>query len=158
MGPPGDFGLADLILRVLEAWELGNTGLYRKYRAYKKSSKFQNFILVLGVRKTDFYDFSGNFYEKKSGIRESMTSETAWLSMASETAWLSMASETASQPRQPASSSRDNGFSVLRICLTGMSGFLRWRVRRPGYQWRVNIAGCLDSDFCRIRRTENPDV
>ena len=30
----------------------------------KKSWKIQNFILVPGVRKTDFYDLSGNFYEK----------------------------------------------------------------------------------------------
>ena len=67
MGPPGDFDLADSILRVLEARELGNRGLYRKYRAYKKSSKFRNFILVPGVRKTDFYDFSGIFYEKNPG-------------------------------------------------------------------------------------------
>ena len=39
----------------------------------KKSSKFQNFILVLGVRKTDFYDLSDIFYEKmgrKSGNHE----------------------------------------------------------------------------------------
>ena len=64
MGTPVDFDLAVLILRVLEAWELGNEGLYRNYRVYKKSSKVQNFILVPGVRKTDFYDFSGNFYEK----------------------------------------------------------------------------------------------
>ena len=58
MGTPVDFDLAVLILKVLEGWELGNRGLYRKYRAYKKSLKFQN-ILVPGVRKTDFYDFSG---------------------------------------------------------------------------------------------------
>ena len=64
MGPLGDFGLAVLILKVLEAWELGNRGLYRKYQAYKKSKKNCNLILVPGVRKTDFYDFSGNFYEK----------------------------------------------------------------------------------------------
>ena len=71
MGPPGDFDLADSILRVLEAWELGKGGLYRNYRAYKKSSKFQNFILVPGVRKTDFYDFSGKFLRKNGpGIRE----------------------------------------------------------------------------------------
>ena len=30
----------------------------------KKSSKFQVFILVPGVRKNDFYDFSGNFLRK----------------------------------------------------------------------------------------------
>ena len=39
-------------------------GLYRKYRSYKKSWKFQNFILVPGVRKTDFNGFSENLYEK----------------------------------------------------------------------------------------------
>ena len=73
MGPPGDFDLAVLITRVLEAWELGNKGLYRKYRAYKKSSKFRNFILVPGVQKTDVYDFSGFFYEtmgRESGNHE----------------------------------------------------------------------------------------
>ena len=37
--PPVDFGLAVLILRVLEAWELGKGGLYRKYRAYKEVIK-----------------------------------------------------------------------------------------------------------------------
>ena len=39
VGPPVDFGLAVLILRVLEAWELGKGGLYRKYRSYKKIKK-----------------------------------------------------------------------------------------------------------------------
>ena len=67
MGPPVDFDLAVLILRVLEGWELGNRGIYRKYQAYKKASNFQNFILVLGVRKTDFYDFSRNFTRKNPG-------------------------------------------------------------------------------------------
>ena len=43
------------------AQEFGNEGLYKKYRAYKKSSKFQNLILVPGIRKTDFPDFSGFF-------------------------------------------------------------------------------------------------
>ena len=74
MGPPVDFDLAVLILRVLEAWELRNKGLYRKYPAYKKPSKFQNLILVLGVRQTDFLRFFRTFYEKKSGIRESRVS------------------------------------------------------------------------------------
>ena len=64
MGPPGDFDIADLILRVLEAWELGKGDLYRKYRAKKKNLKNRNFILVPGVRKNNFYDFSGIFYEK----------------------------------------------------------------------------------------------
>ena len=61
MGPLGDFDLAILILRVVEARELGNKGLYRKYQAYKKSSKF-NF--GPGNPKNHFYDFSGNVYEK----------------------------------------------------------------------------------------------
>ena len=64
MFPQVDFDIADSILRVLEGWEAGNKGLYRKYWAYKKSEKFQNFVLVPGVRKTDFYDFSVNVYEK----------------------------------------------------------------------------------------------
>ena len=61
MGPPGDFDLAVLILRVLEAWELGNKGLYRNYRAHKKSETFRNFTLFPGIRKNDFYDFSRTF-------------------------------------------------------------------------------------------------
>ena len=51
----------------------------------KKSSKFQNFILVPGVQKTDFYDFSGFFLRKNGpGIREAgirntgISSETTW--------------------------------------------------------------------------------
>ena len=36
----------------------------RVYIKIKKSSKFQNFILAPGVRKTDFYDFLEFFYEK----------------------------------------------------------------------------------------------
>ena len=45
---------------------IGNTG------HIKKSWKFQNFILVPGVRKTDFYDFSGIFLRKNGpGIWES---------------------------------------------------------------------------------------
>ena len=67
MGPPGVFGLAVLVLRVLEAWDLGKGGSYRKSSRIKKSSKFQNLILVPGVRKTDAYDFSGFFTSK---IRE----------------------------------------------------------------------------------------
>ena len=62
------------------------------------------FFRELHVRKfrkfspDHFYDLKNRFYDKKTGfrpeshvtpeIRESMASETAWLSMASETAWL----------------------------------------------------------------------
>ena len=69
MGTPVDFDLAVLILRVLEGWELGNKGLYRKYWSYKKIIKIQNFILVSGVQKTNFYDFP-DFFTKKSGNSE----------------------------------------------------------------------------------------
>ena len=40
---------------------IGNTGHILKIT---KIQKFQNFILVPGVQKTDFPDFSGFFYEK----------------------------------------------------------------------------------------------
>ena len=70
MGPPVDFDLAVLILRVLEGWELGNDGVYGKYWPYvKKLKKIQNlkiFILVPGVQKNDFPDFS-RFFTKRSG-------------------------------------------------------------------------------------------
>ena len=69
---------------VLEAWELGNRGLHRNYWAYKKSSKFQKFILVPGVRKTDFYDFSG-FFLRKNGLEYGITSETTIPEITSET-------------------------------------------------------------------------
>ena len=39
MDPPVDFDIADSILRVLEAWELGKGGLCRKYRSYKQIIK-----------------------------------------------------------------------------------------------------------------------
>ena len=83
MGPPVDYGLAILILRILEAWELGNKGLYRKYWAYKKSSKFQNLILVPGVRKNDFYNFQEIFTRKIGNT--GFSSETTIPGISSET-------------------------------------------------------------------------
>ena len=81
MGTPVDFDLAVLILRVLEGWELGNDGLYKKYWPYikkiEKIQKFQNLILVPGIQKTDVYDFSGFFYEEWAG-NLGITSETTW--------------------------------------------------------------------------------
>ena len=64
----------------------------RVYIKNKKSSKFQNFILVPGVRKTDFYDFYGYIFLRNPGnwnpgnrnpggvvTRDSViSSETAW--------------------------------------------------------------------------------
>ena len=67
-----------MILRVLEAWELGNRGLYRKYWAYKKSSKFQNFILVPGIQKTIYSIFPKKIYEKKWARNLEASSETPW--------------------------------------------------------------------------------
>ena len=48
---------------------IGNTG------HIKKSSKIQNFILVPGVQKTDFLDFSGIFTIKMAG-NPGISSET----------------------------------------------------------------------------------
>ena len=64
MVPRVDFDIADLVLKVLEGLEVGNRGLYRKYRPYKNHENFKILFLVPGVQKNDFYDFSGFFYEK----------------------------------------------------------------------------------------------
>ena len=74
MGTPVDFDLAVLILRVLESWELGNRGLYRKYWPYiknKTNEKKNNFILVPGVQKNGFPDFPTIFTKKNLEIQES---------------------------------------------------------------------------------------
>ena len=49
--PRVDFDLAVLILRVLEAWELGKKGLYRKYWSYKKIMKISKFYFGPGSPK-----------------------------------------------------------------------------------------------------------
>ena len=67
MIPQVDFDIVSSILRVLEGWELGNKGLYRKYWSYKEIEKNSNFFLVPGVQKTDFPDFSGIFTIKLVG-------------------------------------------------------------------------------------------
>ena len=64
MIPQVDFDIVSSILRVLEGWELGNEGLYRKYWSYKKIIKNSKFYFGPGNPKTDFPDFSGFFYEK----------------------------------------------------------------------------------------------
>ena len=43
-----------------------NEKIGTNFGSYKKSSKIQKFILVPGVQKTDFYDFSG-FFLRKNG-------------------------------------------------------------------------------------------
>ena len=45
------------------------------YCQKKNHENLQNFILVLGVRKIDFYEFSGNFL-RKNGLEYGITSET----------------------------------------------------------------------------------
>ena len=80
VGPPGDFDLADLILRVLEAWELGNKGLYRKYRAYNKNHENLKILFwSWESEKSIFTIFPEIFYEKM-GWNTGITSETtgAW--------------------------------------------------------------------------------
>ena len=52
-----------------------NWSMSSEMRVYKKSSKFQNFILVPGVQKTDFPDFSGIFTIKLAG-NPGISSET----------------------------------------------------------------------------------
>ena len=84
MGSPGDFDLLVLILRVLEAWELGKGGLYRKYWSYKKIIKISKFYFGPGSPKTDFYDFSGIFL-RKNGLEYGITSETTIPGISNET-------------------------------------------------------------------------
>ena len=93
MVPPVDSDIADSILRLLEGWELGNKGLYRKYWPYMKIlkiQKIQNFILIPGVQKTDFPDFSRFFTKKirKSENRNfSGNRNLGGLVIANETTW-----------------------------------------------------------------------
>ena len=84
---PVDFDLAVLILRVLEGWELGNDGLYRKYWPYIKKLK---------KSKNRFSGFFQIFFTKKSGkskiaifpeIAISGNRNLVGLVIASETPW-----------------------------------------------------------------------
>ena len=70
MGPPVDFDLPDLILRVSEAWELGKEGLYRKYWSYKKIMKISKTNFRSGSPRNRCLRFFRNFFTKKwVGIR-----------------------------------------------------------------------------------------
>ena len=68
MGTPVNFDLAVLILRVLEGWELGNSGLYRKYWPYikklKKSKKIKILFWSGDSEKPMFTIFPEFVYEK----------------------------------------------------------------------------------------------
>ena len=84
MGPPGDFGLAVLILRVLEAWELGKGGLYRKYRSYNKNHK--NFAILFWSQESEkpIFTIFPEFLREK--IRDTgISSETTIPEISSET-------------------------------------------------------------------------
>ena len=70
MVPQVDFDIVDSILRVLEGWELGNKGLYRKYWPYKKIKKNSKFYFGPRSQKNRFSGFSKIFYEKKPGNPE----------------------------------------------------------------------------------------
>ena len=85
MGTPVDFDLAVLILRILEAWELGNDGLYGKYWSYKKIIKNSKMHFGPGSPKKRFLRFFQIFYEKKSG-NLGISSETTIPGISSETA------------------------------------------------------------------------
>ena len=62
-------------------WKVDLIGFFRELHV----RKFRKFS------PDHFYDLKNRFYDKKTDFRpetrESMASETAWLSMASETAW-----------------------------------------------------------------------
>ena len=90
---PVDFDLAVLILRVLEAWELGNSGLYRKYWPYikilKKSKNFKILFWSQESKKPIFLIFP-DFFTKKSGksiLRNFRKSQPVGFVIASETPW-----------------------------------------------------------------------
>ena len=69
MGTPVDFDLAVLILRVLEAWELGNDGLYSKCCLYMNNSEkmknLQSFILIQGVARAGLEGFRGTLENRR---------------------------------------------------------------------------------------------
>ena len=71
MVPRVDFDIVDSILRVLDGWELGNKGLYRKYWSYKNIIKISKFDFGPGSPKNRFLRFSMIFYEKNPEIRKS---------------------------------------------------------------------------------------
>ena len=68
MGTSVDFDLAVLILSGLEGWELGNSGLYRKYWPYikklKRSKKFKILFWSRESKKPMFTIFPDFFREK----------------------------------------------------------------------------------------------
>ena len=84
MVPQVDFDIASSILKVLEGWEAGNKGLYRKYRAYKKNHEdFKILFWSRESKKPIFTNFPKIFTRiiRNTGI----SSETTILGISSET-------------------------------------------------------------------------
>ena len=73
-----DFDIADSILKVLEGQELGNKGLYRKYRPYKEIINISKSYFGPRSPKKRFFGFFRNFLREKSGIRESRVRRRFW--------------------------------------------------------------------------------
>ena len=84
MIPQVDFDIVDSTLRVLEGWELGNKGLYRKYWSYIKNQKKLRFYFGPRSPKNRFLRFSLFFHEKKSG-NLGISGETTIPGISSET-------------------------------------------------------------------------
>ena len=93
MGPLGDFGHAVLILRVLEAWELGKGGLYRKYRSYKKNHENFKFLFWSRESEKPIFTIFPEIFTRK--IRDTeISSETTIPGISSETTIPGISSET----------------------------------------------------------------
>ncbi len=78
MIPQVDFDIVDSILRVLEGWELGNDGLYRKYWSYKKIIKISKFYFGPGNPKKPIFTIFPDFFTKKWAGNLGISSETTW--------------------------------------------------------------------------------
>ena len=84
MVPQVDFDIVDSILRVLEGWELGNEGLYRKYWSYEKIIKISKLDFGPGNPKKAIFTIFPEFLREKiwnTGI----SSETTIPGISSET-------------------------------------------------------------------------
>ena len=93
MVPRVDFDIVRSILRVLEGWELGNKGLYRKYQAYKKIIKSSKSYFGPGSPKNRFLQFVFIFLRKRFG-NPGISSETTIPGISSETTIPGISSET----------------------------------------------------------------
>ena len=70
MVPWVDFHIVDSIFRVLEGWELGNSGLYKKYQSYKEIIKISKFSFGPRSPKNRCLRFFQIFYGKAWGFTD----------------------------------------------------------------------------------------